>query len=43
MDICETGDSYFIVECGCLNSAGFYAADIPTIVGSVTEYFSTTP
>lgn len=40
MDICETGDSYFIVECGCLNSAGFYAADIAAIVNSVTDYFS---
>ena len=41
MDICETGDSLFIVECGCLNSAGFYAADISAIVQSVTDYFST--
>jgi len=40
MDICETGDSYFIVECGCLNSAGFYAANIPEIVSGVTDYFS---
>ncbi|MBO9203348.1 MULTISPECIES: ATP-grasp domain-containing protein [Niastella] len=39
MDICETGDSYYIVECGCLNSAGFYAADIPAIVSSVTDHF----
>jgi hypothetical protein len=41
MDICESGDGYFIVECGCLNSAGFYEADIEAIVGRVTEYFST--
>jgi hypothetical protein len=40
MDICETGNSYYIVECGCLNSAGFYKADINAIVSSVTEYFS---
>lgn len=40
MDICETGDNYYIVECGCLNSAGFYQADIGAIVSSVTEYFS---
>ena len=40
MDICQTGDSYYIVECGCLNSAGFYHADIEAIVKSVTEYFS---
>jgi hypothetical protein len=40
MDICQTGDAYYIVECGCLNSAGFYHADIGAIVNSVTEYFS---
>lgn len=40
MDICETGNDYYIVECGCLNSAGFYQADIGAIVSSVTEYFS---
>ena len=38
MDICETGNDYYIVECGCLNSAGFYHADIGGIVNSVTEY-----
>jgi hypothetical protein len=41
MDICETGNNYYIVECGCLNSAGFYMADISTIVSRVTDYFST--
>lgn len=40
MDICETGDSYYIVECGCLNSAGFYHADIAAIVSSITDHFS---
>jgi len=40
MDICETGSAYYIVECGCLNSAGFYKADIESIVNSVTEHFS---
>lgn len=40
MDICESGDSYYIVECGCLNSAGFYNADIGAIVSSVTDHFS---
>ncbi|WP_276481048.1 ATP-grasp domain-containing protein [Paraflavitalea pollutisoli] len=38
MDICATGDSLYIVECGCLNSAGFYAADINQIVSSVTNF-----
>lgn len=40
MDICQSGDDFYIVECGCLNSAGFYNADIPAIVHSVTAYFS---
>jgi hypothetical protein len=42
MDICQTGDCYYIVECGCLNSAGFYNADINAIVNMVTAHFSTT-
>ncbi len=28
MDICLCGDEYFIVECGCMNGAGFYHANI---------------
>jgi len=39
MDICLSGDDYYIVECGCMNGAGFYKADIDKIVKSVTEYF----
>ena len=39
MDICQTGDEYYIIECGCMNSAGFYASDIGAIVKIVTEYF----
>lgn len=38
MDIALCGDEYFIIECGCLNSVGFYAADISKIVKSVSEY-----
>jgi len=40
MDICLCGDAYFIVECGCMNSAGFYHADIETIVSKVSSYFA---
>ena len=40
MDIGLSGDTYFIIECGCMNGAGFYKADISKIVKSVTEYFS---
>lgn len=39
MDIGLCGDTLYIIECGCMNSAGFYAADIDKIVSSVTEYF----
>lgn len=38
MDIGQNGDDLYIIECGCMNSAGFYAADIDAIVNAVTEY-----
>lgn len=39
MDICLCGNEYFIVECGCMNGAGFYKANIENIVSAVTDYF----
>lgn len=39
MDICRCGDELFILECGGFNSAGFYEADLESIVLSVTNYF----
>jgi len=39
MDICLSGDDYYVIECGCMNGAGFYKADIDQIVKSVSEYF----
>jgi hypothetical protein len=41
MDVCLSGDEYYIVECGCMNGAGFYKANIEKIVKSVTDYFIT--
>lgn len=38
MDIGLCGGTLYIIECGCMNSAGFYAADIDKIVGAVTAY-----
>jgi hypothetical protein len=39
MDICSLHDgTYYIIECGCLNSVGFYHADISKIVTSVTKW-----
>jgi hypothetical protein len=39
MDICLCGNEYFIIECNCMNSAGFYHADVFSIVQSVSDYF----
>ncbi|HEX7846786.1 MAG TPA: ATP-grasp domain-containing protein, partial [Chitinophagaceae bacterium] len=39
MDICQCGDRYYIVECNCLNGAGFYNADVEAIIFSVTMHF----
>ena len=41
MDVCQSGNEYYIVECGCMNGAGFYKANIENIVRSVTDYFIT--
>jgi len=40
MDIALCGDSYYIIECGCLNSVGFYDADIPAIVEAISKEMS---
>ena len=39
MDVCLSGDEFYIVECGCMNGAGFYKADIESIVKNVSDYF----
>ena len=42
MDIAEVKDDgemkYFIIECGCMNSVGFYHADIKKYVQALTNY-----
>lgn len=39
MDIASTEDgTYYIIECGCLNSVGFYHANIKEIVKVITEW-----
>lgn len=38
MDIAMTGGNYFIIECGCINNAGFYAANVGEIVKAITNY-----
>lgn len=39
MDIALCGDTFYIVECGCMNGAGFYDADVHAIIHAVTAYF----
>lgn len=36
MDIALCGDEYYIIECGCINSVGFYHADIEKLVKALT-------
>lgn len=38
MDVCLCGDKYYIIECNCMNGAGFYRGNVRQIVQSVTEY-----
>lgn len=40
MDVCLCGDDFYIVECGCMNAAGFYKADVTAIVAAVSAYFA---
>ena len=40
MDIGLCGDNYYIIECGCMNSAGFYLANVNSIVKAVSESLS---
>lgn len=41
MDVCLSGEEYYIVECGCMNGAGFYKGNIEQIVKAVSGYFRT--
>lgn len=38
MDIGISGGDYYIIECGCLNSTGFYHSDVEKIVKAVSEF-----
>jgi len=37
LDVCESAGNLYVLEIGCINSAGFYACDIGKIIRSVTE------
>jgi hypothetical protein len=47
MDIAEVKDDgemkYFIIECGCMNSVGFYHADIKKYVEALSNYVANKP
>lgn len=38
MDIALCGDTYYIIECGCMNSVGFYDADVNNIIKEISLY-----
>lgn len=40
MDICLADNEWKIVECGCINCAGFYRADLQKLIISLEENFS---
>lgn len=40
MDICETFDGWKIMEVNCINSAGFYKADVKKIILALEEFFN---
>ena len=40
IDVCLTSDKWKIVECGCINAAGFYKADLQKVLNAVEEHFS---
>lgn len=40
IDIALTPDGYRVLEINCLNSAGYYAADVSKLVQSIERYFS---
>jgi hypothetical protein len=39
MDVCLTENGWKIVECGCINCAGFYASDMQKLVNTIDNYY----
>lgn len=39
MDICEVNSEYKIIECGCINSAGFYLANMQKLVTALEKRY----
>ncbi len=40
MDIANTNNGYKIIECGCINCAGFYDADLQKLIIDLENYFN---
>jgi hypothetical protein len=40
IDVCLTDDGWKIVECGCINCAGFYKADLQKVIAALEDLFS---
>lgn len=39
IDICRSGDAWKIVECGCINCAGPYMADLDALIAALEAHF----
>jgi len=39
IDVCLSDDGWKIVECGCINSAGFYKSNLSLLVQKLEEYY----
>ena len=39
IDVCLTENGWKVVECGCINCAGFYKSDLHKMIMSVEDYF----
>jgi hypothetical protein len=40
MDVCLTDGEWKIIECGCINCAGFYRANIPKLLMAVEDFYN---
>ena len=40
MDVCLVDNEYKIVECGCINSCGWYLCNIPKLINALEDAFN---
>ena len=40
IDVCLTDQSWKVVECGCINCAGFYKSDLQKVIIALEDHFS---